>query len=298
MADWEIHQLENPESLHEIEELQGVIWPGSQREIVPVHMFLAAIYNGGLVLGAFSNNRMIGMLFGFPGMFTSNGEMKVKHCSHMLGVHPDWRNSGLGFALKCSQRQFVLSQGLNLITWTYDPLLSRNANLNITKLGAVCNTYRRSEYGQLLDNLNAGLDSDRFQVDWWLNTCRVEKSLNDHYKNEKRLDDFIGGNIEIVSISDDLQPPCSFPDLNQTLLLIEIPNDFLALKARDILLAKAWRQTSRELFEFVFANGYSVIDFFVDNGHSYYVLEYSETSNIVYGRQCIRKAGSISKENG
>jgi len=81
-------------------------------------------------------------------------------------------------------------------------------------------------------------------------------------------------------------------------LLIEIPNDFLALKARDILLAKAWRQTSRELFEFVFANGYSVIDFFVDNGHSYYVLEYSETSNIVYGRQCIRKAGSISKENG
>ena len=298
MPDWEIHQLETPESLQGIEELQDVIWPGSMREIVPVHMLLAAIYNGGLVLGAFSKSRMIGMLFGFPGMYTSNGDLKMKHCSHMLGVHPDWRDSGLGFALKCAQRQLVLSQGLNLITWTYDPLLSRNANLNISKLGAVCNTYRRSEYGQMLDNLNAGLDSDRFQVEWWLDTCRVERSLDDHHKDEKRLGNLLGDDIEIVSISDDLHPPRSFPDLNHTLLLVEIPNDFLVLKARDILLAKAWRQTSREIFEFVFANGYSVIDFLIGNGHCYYVLEYLETSNIIYGRQCIRKAGSMSQENG
>ena len=195
MPDWEICQLENPESLQKIEELQDLIWPGSQKEIVPIHMFLAAIHNGGLVLGAFSKNRMIGMLFGFPGMFKTNDELKMKHCSHMLGVHPDWRNSGLGFALKCAQRQFVLSQGINLITWTYDPLLSRNAKLNITNLGAVCNTYRRSEYGQMLDSLNAGLDSDRFLVEWWLDSCRVEKSLEDHQKLDKRMDDLLGMNI-------------------------------------------------------------------------------------------------------
>jgi predicted GNAT superfamily acetyltransferase len=261
--------------LQGIEELQDVIWSGSQREIVPVHMFLAAIHNGGLVLGAYSKNQMIGMLFGFPGMFTSHGEMKFKHCSHMLGVHPDWRGSGLGFALKCKQRQFVLSQGLNLVTWTYDPLLSRNAYLNICKLGAVCNTYRRSEYGTMQDGLNIGLDSDRFQVDWWLDSCRVEKSLDEDQKHEKRMDEILGANIEIVAISDDLQPPSDFPKLNHALLLIEIPNDFLALKANNFLLAKAWRQTSREIFEFVFTNGYSVIDFLVVNGHSYYILEYS-----------------------
>jgi predicted GNAT superfamily acetyltransferase len=125
------------------------------------------------------------------------------------------------------------------------------------------------------DGLNIGLDSDRFQVDWWLDSCRVEKSLDEDQKHEKRMDEILGANIEIVAISDDLQPPSDFPKLNHALLLIEIPNDFLALKANNFLLAKAWRQTSREIFEFVFANGYSVIDFLVENGHSYYILEYS-----------------------
>lgn len=276
MSDWEIHQLETPESLQGIDDLQEEIWPGSQGEIVPFHMLLAAIHNGGLVLGAFSENRMIGMLFGFPGMFSYNGEMKMKHCSHMLGVHPDWRDSGLGFTLKLAQRQFVISQGLNLITWTYDPLLSRNAYLNISKLGAVCDTYLRSEYGRMKDGLNAGLDSDRFQVDWWLNTCRVENSLEENLKNENGLDDLFDGGAEILPISGNLQPPNGFPQLNRDLLLIEIPYDFLILKNRDILLAKAWRQTSREIFEFVFGKGYLVIDFIVRNGHSYYVLEYSK----------------------
>jgi predicted GNAT superfamily acetyltransferase len=275
MPEWEIHQLESPESLQAIEEFQDAIWPGSQREIVPIHVLLASIHNGGLVLGAFSKRQMVGMLFGFPGMYINHGEMKMKQCSHMLGVHPDWRDSGLGFELKLMQRQFVLSQGLDLITWTYDPLLSRNAYLNITKLGAVCNTYRRSEYGRLSDSLNAGLDSDRFQVDWWLNSCRVQKSV-DSGKNEKSWNEVLKGDIETVSISEGLQPPSCLPGLNRTLLLIEIPFDFHSLKVRDILLAKAWRQASRDIFEYVFARGYSVIDFFVDNRRSFYVLEYSE----------------------
>lgn len=298
MPDWVIYQLESPKSLQAIEEFQDAIWPGSPHEIVPIHMFLASIHNGGLVLGAFSNEQMIGMLFGFPGMFNINGEVKMKHCSHMLGVHPDWRDSGLGFELKRMQRQFVLSQGLDLVTWTYDPLLSRNAYLNISKLGAVCNTYRRSEYGRLSDSLNAGLDSDRFLVDWWLNSCRVQKSLDLPRKNEKCWNEILDGNIEIVSIPEDMHPPSCLPVLNHTLFLIEIPNDFLSLKARDILLAKAWRQASREMFEYVFANGYSVIDFFVENHRSFYVLEYSESRDIVYGSQCNRKSGSMINENG
>ncbi len=72
----------------------------------------------------------------------------------------------------------VRHQGLSHITWTYDPLLSRNAQLNIAKLGAVCNTYLQAEYGTLRDGLNAGLPSDRFQVDWWLRSRRVERRLS------------------------------------------------------------------------------------------------------------------------
>lgn len=281
MTDWEIRQLETPDSLQGIEELQEMIWPGSQRDIVPIHMFLAVIHNGGLALGAFSKQHMIGMLFGFPGIFSTNGEKKLKHCSHMLGVHPDWRNSGLGFALKVAQRQFVISQGINLITWTYDPLLSQNAFLNISKLGAVCNTYLRSAYGRMSDGLNTGLDSDRFQVDWWLNTCRVENSLLEPKKIGMGLDVLLNGKAEIIEIASQLQPPEKLPKLEQPLLLIEIPYDFISLKSRDLKLAKAWRQTSRELFEFTFTRGYSVIDFVVENGRSYYVLEYSIPGDII-----------------
>ena len=281
MTDWEIRKLETPDSLQGIEELQQMIWPGSRCDIVPIHMFLAVIHNGGLALGAYSKQHMIGMLFGFPGIFSINGEKKLKHCSHMLGVHPDWRNSGLGFALKVAQRQFVISQGISLITWTYDPLLSRNAFLNISKLGAVCNTYLRSAYGRMSDGLNTGLDSDRFQVDWWLNTCRVEYSLLEPQKIDKGLDVLLNGKAEIIAIASHLQPPEKLPKLEQPLLLIEIPYDFNSLKSRDLNLAKAWRQTSRELFEFTFASGYSVIDFLVANGRSYYVLEYSIPGDII-----------------
>ena len=72
--------------------------------------------------------------------------------------------------MKTYQREHVLRQGLDLITWTYNPLLARNAQLNIAKLGAVCTTYLPNLYGPMRDGLNAGLPSDRFQVDWWIAT--------------------------------------------------------------------------------------------------------------------------------
>jgi predicted GNAT superfamily acetyltransferase len=83
---------------------------------------------------------------------------RARRFSH-IGIDPDQRDAGIGFALKRAQWQMVRHQGLDHITWTYDPLLSRNAYLNIAKLGAVCNTYRRSEYGDMRDG-NAL--SDRF----------------------------------------------------------------------------------------------------------------------------------------
>ena len=82
-----------------------------------------------------------------------------------MGIHPDQRNSGIGFASKRAQWQMVRHQGLDHITWTYDPLLSRNAYLNIAKLGAVCNTYRRSEYGDMRDGLNVGCPPT---ASWWI----------------------------------------------------------------------------------------------------------------------------------
>ena len=287
MVDIAIRLLDSPEDMAAAEELQRVVWPGSETDVVPAHLLITAIHNGGIVLGAFSEGTMVGFIFGFPGLDMLPDGPHPKHCSHMLGVHPDWRDSGMGFALKRAQWQMVRHQGLDHITWTYDPLLSRNAHLNIAKLGAVCNTYRPSEYGNMRDGLNAGLPSDRFQVDWWLNTARVERRLGKRSRGALKLDQFAKADLQPLyalhtGTDSLLHPPEHFSPFSAILVLAEIPSDFMALKAENFALARDWRFFTREVFETAFAEGYLVTDFIFDRTEGeprgLYVLTYGETT--------------------
>jgi len=275
--------LESPEEMSSVEDLQRVVWPGSETDVVPAHVFITAVHNGGLVIGAFDNHRIIGFVFGFPGLESTPDGPRPKHCSHMMGIHPDYRDSGVGFALKRAQWQMVRHQGLDHITWTYDPLLSRNAYLNIAKLGAVCNTYRRSEYGDMRDGLNAGLPSDRFQVDWWINTRRVETRLSKRARRPLKLENFSKADLQpLYSVHHQIgslpRPPEHVSPLEGRLALAEIPTDFIALKDADFSLARDWRFFSREVFETAFATGYIVTDFVFDQGRSFYVLSHGEST--------------------
>jgi predicted GNAT superfamily acetyltransferase len=276
MAEWTIHLLDTPEEMAAVESLQRLVWPGSETDIIPVHMLLAAIHNGGLAFGAFVGDHMVGVAFGFPGFYTTPDGPRLKHHSHILGVHPDWSGKGIGFALKRAQWQMTRKQGLDLITWTFDPLLSRNAHLNISRLGAICNTYRRSAYGEMCDSLNAGLPSDRFQVDWWLNSKRVERRLVLRSRPALTLNHYQSVETTLLEARTKpggapSPPESSFP-LKGTLLLIEIPSDFLVLKSVDMTLAGDWRFYTREVFETAFASGYLITDFIHDNKRSFYIL--------------------------
>lgn len=283
MPDPIIKLLESPEDMTLVESLQRVVWPGSETDVVPAHMLITAIHNGGLVIGAFKDDELIGFVFGFPGVeFTPDGP-RPKHCSHMMGIKPGERDSGVGFALKRAQWQIVRKQGLDHITWTYDPLLSRNAYLNITKLGAVCNTYRRSEYGDMRDGLNAGLPSDRFQVDWWVHTRRVDRRLSKRSRKPLGLENFSKAELHPLYtphfLSPNLlQPPEHFSPLEGRLTLAEIPSDFNVLKEADFALARDWRFFSREVFETAFDNGYIVTDFIHEAGRSFYALAHGEST--------------------
>ena len=278
-----IRVIESPEDMTAVEALQRVVWPGSETDVVPAHMLITAVHNGGLLVGAFADEQLVGFVFGFPGIeFTPDGP-RPKHCSHMMGIHPGQRDSGIGFALKRAQWQMVRHQGLDHITWTYDPLLSRNGYLNIAKLGAVCNTYRRSEYGDMRDGLNAGLPSDRFLVDWWINTRRVDRRLSKRARRPLKLDDFSKAELHpLYSLqlrADQLpRPPEHFSPLNGNLTLAEIPSDFGSLKNVDFSLARDWRFFSREVFETAFAAGYIVTDFIYDQSRSFYVLAHGEST--------------------
>jgi predicted GNAT superfamily acetyltransferase len=275
-----IRILETPQEMEDAEQIQAIVWPGSDMDVVPGHMMLTAAHNGGLVLGAYEGEKMVGMLFGFIGLYDTPDGPRPKHCSHQMGVHPDARDAGIGFALKRAQWQFVRQQGLDRITWTYDPLLSRNGHLNIARLGAVCNTYLREVYGEMRDGLNAGLASDRFQVDLWVHSARVEQRLADQPRIVPNLRDLeaagVRGLYQVRYLGDLIRPPASLGAIDQSSFLAEIPADFLKLKTADFGLARDWRFFSREVFETCFAAGYLVTDFIYDTStdqpRSYYVL--------------------------
>ncbi len=282
MPEWIIHILETPEEMAAVEELQRLVWSAPDIEVVPKDILLAIVHNGGLAIGAFVGTELVGASFGFPGFYQTPDGPRLKHHSHILAVHPDWRSKGMGFALKRAQWQMVRKQGLDRITWTYDPLLSRNAHLNVARLGAVCNTYLRSEYGEMLDGLNAGLPSDRFQVDWWLNSQRVERRLSRRSRPTLGLNYFRLAEATLLEACWDSNPIPRPPDeilsLSGTLVLVEIPYDFQALKAVDLALARDWRFYTREVFEEAFAAGYLVTDFVIDEGRSFYILTHGETT--------------------
>ncbi|MCL6598603.1 MAG: GNAT family N-acetyltransferase [Alicyclobacillus macrosporangiidus] len=133
-------------------------------EPIPLHQTWTAVKNGGVAVGAFREDEMIGFVYGFPGF--RQGEAYL--CSHMMGILAEHRNQGIGERLKHFQADVARRMGYRRMIWTYDPLESRNARLNLVKLGAVPLVYIENCYGELDDDLNRGMPSDRFEVTWFL----------------------------------------------------------------------------------------------------------------------------------
>jgi predicted GNAT superfamily acetyltransferase len=266
--------LETPAEMEAVEEIQRQVWPGSETGIVPAHMLIAATHGGGIVIGAYDGEQIIGMVYGFPGFYITPDGPRLKHCSHMLGIHPDYRDRGIGFALKRAQWQMVRRQGIDRITWTFDPLKGRNAFLNIVKLGAVCNTYIPDCYGHMDDEDHLMLPSDRFEVDWWVNSQRVNLRLSKRPRRRLVLDDY--QKTEAVFI----QPFATIPHAPGPLALVEIPSDFESTKAAGPALALEWRLYTRAIFEALFQQGYLVTDFVHQDGsaQSFYVLSHGEAT--------------------
>ena len=229
-----IRPLKSVKDMQQAEDLQRHVWPDSETDIVPGHLLLTVAHNGGVVLGAFDGNRLVGYIMGFLGTDTmSPGRVamaRLKHCSHQMGVHSDYRNRGLGYRLKLAQRKAVMGDGIRLITWTYDPLLSNNAHLNIRLLAAVCRIYMRDVYGELRDGLNLGLPTDRFQVEWWITSSRVDARI-DNERQPLDLANYLSAgafklNPSMLNEKDQLIPSDTWFPPEGNLLLVEIPPDY------------------------------------------------------------------------
>ena len=234
-----------------LQELEQLVW--QMPHTLPLHQVLTVAKNGGILLGAFADSLLAGLLYSFPGYLNH----QVYLCSHMLGVREEWRHRGLGAKLKLAQAEAARQAGYSLITWTYDPLESANANLNISKLGAVCSTYIINCYGEMQDGLNQGLPSDRFQVAWWLK--QPQETVLPAGTEYQAIPWRLTGNNLIQPVGEaDLAG--EFLD-KASRVTVAVPADIQLIKEQNMTLAKDWRAVTRQAFTALFAAGWIVADF-------------------------------------
>lgn len=284
-----------PQTLAEIDQAETVqreAWGIGDLDVVPAHLLHALQHNGAALVGAFDGATMVGMSLAVLATVESLKDRvdpvaaaRLKMHSAVTGVLPAYQNSDIGYRLKMAQREFALRIGVRLITWTYDPLLSVNARFNIGKLGAVCRTYLPNFYGEL-EGINAGLPSDRFEVEWWVTSKRAQSRAGSKWR-PIRLDALLAGGAVLVNeTSFDAAgrpvPPAGMARRPGTLQLVEIPYDFAALKMADSELAQQWREHSRAVFTALFHDGYLVTDFAVyedeqGRDRSFYLLTHQDS---------------------
>jgi len=154
--------------------LQRMIWGWEDLDILPVRFFVVASDIGGQVLGAFDDNFLCGFCVAIPGVRAA--QPPYLH-SHMLGVLPEYRDSGAGRMLKLAQREDALARGFDLVEWTFDPLEIKNAFFNMERLGAIVRRYVENQYGTTSSPLHGGLPTDRCTAEWWVSSDRVKAIL-------------------------------------------------------------------------------------------------------------------------
>ncbi len=166
----EIHQLGTLDQFAQVVRLQREIWGFQDVELLPLRLFIVASKIGGQVLGAYDGSKLVAFCLCIPGL--KPGGKPYLH-SHMLGVLPAYRNTGLGRRMKAEQREYALAAGVDLIEWTFDPLEIKNAFFNIERLGAIVRRYLHNQYGTTTSHLHGGLPTDRLVAEWWIESPRA-----------------------------------------------------------------------------------------------------------------------------
>lgn len=264
-----VRPLRQIAEFQQCERIQRAVWGSAG---VSGELLLVTAKNGGQVLGAFSGSRLAGFLYAF----LARRHGRLIHWSHLMAVEPEFRDRGLGLRMKLEHRRRALAQGIRLIAWTYDPLQSRNAALNIRRLGGEVREYLPNCYGSFPSKIECGLPSDRFVAEWHIATRRVEKALA---ATQPAIPP------AAVPLVNDVERDARGLAVNRRLrlrlcgprLLVEIPAEPDRMRALDLALARRWRFEMRRVFKFYIGNGYRVTQFFSpphqDPKRAFYLLK-------------------------
>jgi predicted GNAT superfamily acetyltransferase len=263
-----IRELRGIEELAQVEALEKDIWVLADRDVLPLAMVVATQAAGSIWIGAFEGSRLVGFAFGFPAL--EQGRLAIH--SHMLGVRDSHRDSNLGFRLKLAQRERALAlrlsgrrgDGLRIeeMTWTFDPLQSRNAHLNFSKLGVVSDAYKVDFYGPQTSSALHRNGTDRLWVRWPMSSRRVQRRSEGSPERAEVLDalstlaPLIRFDAHGMPVESDLEQA-----LSRQRVAIEIPSDIVQVEKQDLELARQWRRATRWAFTSALNAGFFVAEF-------------------------------------
>jgi predicted GNAT superfamily acetyltransferase len=253
-----IRNIETLSEMRAVEDLQREVW--GAEDVVPLTHLVATREVGGILVGAFDGGELVGFVYGFIGQ---EGAHRVVH-SHMLAVRPGARNHSLGYRLKLAQRERTLAQGFDRITWTFDPLQSRNAHLNFNRLGVISDSYKLNFYGaESQSELHRHIGTDRLWVTWLLRSERVRRRLDSGPMAEPGAP-VTGQHAKLLEADGEGAPILkeSIGGLKGLPALIEIPGNIGSLQEHEPELAASWREATRRAFTEALASGYIVEEFY------------------------------------
>jgi predicted GNAT superfamily acetyltransferase len=254
----EIRDLETLADLERVLLLEKEVWGLADADAIPLTLAAALQAAGTLWLGAFDENQLVGFALAFPSLEKGTPGFH----SHMLAVRTAHRGHNLGYKLKLAQRQRVLALGIKEMTWTFDPLRSRNAHLNFHKLGATCDSYRVDFYGPRTSSPLHRNGTDRLWVTWHMSDSRVEERLKGKNLRAEVLDAL--AHLEPLVRFDGNGRPAE-GDLARALarqrIAIEIPGDMDSIESDDPDRAREWRLATRNAFTEALKAGFIVKEF-------------------------------------
>jgi len=253
-----IRDLESFDDLCQVKSVEKEVWGMADDDSLPMTLAIACKAAGSIFVGAFVGDKLVGFAFGILGR--EHGQTTIH--SHMLAVLERYRQHDLGLKLKLAQRDRALGLGIREMTWTYDPLQSRNAHFNFAKLGIVSDTYKVDFYGPETSSVLHRNGTDRLWVRWLLDSRRSMDRIAGKDTRAETLD-ALRHLAPLVSFNGDGRPARA--DLAESLgrqrVSIEIPGEILDVERSDMGLAREWRGATRWAFTEAIGAGFYVAEF-------------------------------------
>lgn len=252
-----VEVADEPDSLAAARAIFDQVWPGEGTQVTS-NLLRALVHAGAYcsVVIDDEGDRVVGAALGFPARDAALPGGVYLH-SHMAAVVEGMRDRGIGSAIKQHQRAWAIAQGIPVVSWTFDPLVRRNAHLNVNRLGVEVRDYHPDFYGVMTDAVNAGDRTDRL-VAWWvvdseraLAAARGDLAIPDH-------EGLLRASRDLIRIDTDGSPRLTASPAPGETVLVSLPDDVVSLRRVDPDLGLQWRLAVRAALTSAFDAGLRV----------------------------------------